>query len=273
MSGASLAIAMSGVSVVRGEVTILDGIHWTLPAGSRCVVLGPNGSGKTTLMRVLTGFVWPTRGSVQVLGERLGGTDMRMLRRRIAVVDPAEQFGVDPEISALDAVLTGYFSSLALYDETTREQREHAAHLLHAVGLSHRMSHRFGLLSTGERRRCLMSRALVRLPELLILDEPTAGLDVAGRERVLATIDRLQKLHPSLTVLMVTHHVEEISPVTSQVVLLSGGRIVASGPPAEVIHPESLSKVFGCKVFVQRRGGRWWLEVLPEAWLDLLRES
>src|ERR1041385_5113592 len=118
-----------------------------------------------------------------------------------------------------------------------------------------------------------MARALVHLPELLILDEPTAGLDISGRERVLATIDQLQKLHATLTVLMVTHHVEEISPVTNQVLLLSSGRIVAARPPAQVISPESLSRIFGCKVFVQKRSGRWWLEVLPEAWLDLLREK
>lgn len=262
---------MNGVAVMRGEVAILDSIDWALPVGSRCVVLGPNGSGKTTLMRVITGFMWPTRGTVRVLGEQLGATDMRLLRRRIAVVDPAERFGVDPELTALEAALTGYSGSLGLYDMPTPQQRDHAAHLLETVGLSHRREHKLGLLSTGERRRCLVARALVHLPELLILDEPTAGLDISGRERVLATIDQLQKLHPTLTVVMVTHHVEEISPRTDQVLLLASGRIVAAGPPERVISPESLSRSFGCKVFVQKRGGRWWLEVLPEAWIDLLR--
>ncbi len=268
-----LAVEMSQVSVTRGQVEILRGVDWSLPHGARCVVLGPNGSGKTTLMRVITGYMWPTAGTVRVLGETLGQTDMRLLRRRISVVDPSEQFGVDLELSALDAVLTGYFGTIGLYETVTDEQRRRAAHLLQSVGLAHRQNQKAGLLSTGERRRCLMARALVHLPDLLILDEPTAGLDINGRERVLATIDRLQKVHPGLTVIMVTHHVEEISPTTHQVVLIGDGRITACGRPEQVISPESLSKAFACKVFVQRRSGRWWLEVLPEAWLDLLREE
>ena len=269
----SYAIFLQSVSVTRANVPILDSIDWQVPAGGRCVVLGPNGSGKTTLMRVLTGFMWPTSGTVEVLGERLGSTDMRLLRRRIAVVDPSERFGVDGELSALDAVLTGYYASLFLYDEPTPQQRQHAAQLLDSVGLAHRRDQKLALLSTGERRRCLIARALVHLPELLILDEPTAGLDISGRERVLATIDQLQKLHPTLSVIMVTHHVEEISPETDQVLLLSAGRVAACGPPDRVISPESLSRTFGCKVFVQKRGGRWWLEVLPEAWIEILRDN
>jgi iron complex transport system ATP-binding protein len=267
------AIRMDGVSVVRGGVTILDGVHWNVPRGGSCAVLGPNGSGKTTLMRVVTGFMWPTRGTVDVLGERFGRTDIRKLRKRVAVVDPAERFAVDANLSALKAVLTGFFGSLNLYDRPSEAQTARAEHLLKTVGLVHRRDHRFGLLSTGERRRCLLARALVDIPEVLILDEPTAGLDLQGRERVLATIEQLRQLHPELTVIMVTHHVEELSPRTDQVMLLSEGRIAASGPPDRVITPERLSEVFGCKVFVQKRSGRWWLEVLPEAWLDLLRDE
>jgi iron complex transport system ATP-binding protein len=265
------AVNINGVSVVRGTTTILRDVDWTLPVGSSVAVLGPNGSGKTTLMRLITGYLWPTTGTVDVLGQRLGTVDLRQLRRDIAVVDPSERFGVDTDLSALDAVLTGYFGTLSLYDTVTDEQVAHAEHLLEVVGLGHRKGHRLGVLSTGETRRTLLARALVHLPRLLILDEPTAGLDVASRERVLATIDQLRRLHPELTVIMVTHHVEELSPRTEQVVLISGGRIVAAGRPDEVITPERLTAVFGCKVFVQKRMGRWWLEVLPEAWLDLLR--
>jgi iron complex transport system ATP-binding protein len=253
-------------------VEILRDIDWTLPRGSACAVLGPNGSGKTTLMRVITGFMWPTTGTVEVLGRRLGATDVRELRRHVSVVDPSDRFGVDPDLRVVEAVLTGFFGSLGLYEQTTQEQVAEAERLIRSVGLAHRRDHRFGLLSTGEQRRCLLARALVRLPEVLILDEPTAGLDVSGREHVLATIEQLRRLHPSLTVLMVTHHVEEISPRTDRVMLLSGGRIAGLGRPEQVLSPELLSGVFGCKVFVQKRSGRWWLEVLPEAWLELLRE-
>ncbi|MBI1371925.1 MAG: ATP-binding cassette domain-containing protein [Phycisphaera sp.] len=263
------AVRMAGVSVRRGDVHILEGVEWTVPRGSSVAVLGPNGSGKTTLMRTITGFMWPTTGTVDVLGRRLGRTDVRELRRYIGVVDPSERFGVDEDLTTLDAVLTGYFATLNLYDEATAEQRAHAEHLLDTVGLSHRRTQRIRVLSTGEKRRALLARALVRLPELLILDEPTAGLDVSGRERVLATIEQLRAMHPELTVFMITHHVEEISPSTDQVLLLRRGRVAAVGRPDHVITPETLSDVLGCKVYVQKRAGRFWLEVLPEAWLDL----
>ncbi len=271
MSDAVPAIQISQLVLRRGEVTILDGIDFTLPRGSTCALLGPNGSGKTTLVRAITGYMWPTTGTVEVFGERLGRTDMRVLRRRIAVINPSERFGLDPNLPAIDAVLTGYFAALWLYEEVTSEQRDRAEALLKGVGLGHRLTHKFGLLSTGEQRRCLMARALVSLPELLILDEPTAGLDLPGRERLLATIARLRLEHPQLTILMVTHHAEEIAPNTDRVLMLQAGRVAADGPPDRVITPEMLSHVFGCKVFVQKRSGRWWVEVLPEAWIDLLR--
>ena len=124
------AIEMKGVHVRRGPVHILAEVEWSLPTGARCVVLGPNGSGKTTLMRVVTGFMWPSEGTVEVLGQRLGQTDVRQLRKRIGVVDPSEQYGVDQELTALDAVLTGYFGTLGLYEPTTAEQQDHAEHLL-----------------------------------------------------------------------------------------------------------------------------------------------
>ncbi|QNN20850.1 ATP-binding cassette domain-containing protein [Planctomycetales bacterium ZRK34] len=266
------AICMQNVSVRRGPVTILKDIDWTLPRGANCALLGPNGSGKTTLMRVITGFMWPTTGTVDVLGGRLGRTDVRMLRRRVAVVDPSELYSVDGDLTALQVICTGFFGTLYLYDAVTEEQTAHAEQLLRAVGLSHRRDQRYEVLSTGEKRRCLLARALVHLPELLILDEPTAGLDVTGRERVLATIETLRRLHPELTVIMVTHHVEELSPRTDQVVLIRSGRLAAVGRPDAVITPERLTEVFGCKVFVQKRSGRWWLEVLPEAWLDLVED-
>ncbi len=266
-----VAIDVRDVTVVRQGTTILDGIHWSVPKGGCVAVLGANGSGKTTLMRVVTGYEWVTRGTVDVLGRRLGRTDVRELRTHMSIVNPAERFGVDGALTTLDAALTGYFGSLSLYDQPTNTQRDHAEHLLKTVGLGHRLTHRYHLLSTGEQRRCLLARAMVRIPEILILDEPTAGLDVYAREHLLATIDQLHRSEHPPTIIMVTHHVEEISPTTQQVVLLRGGRVMAMGKLAEVVTPELLSQAMGCKVFVQKRSGRYWLEVLPEAWVELLK--
>jgi iron complex transport system ATP-binding protein len=264
------AVQMRNLSVRRGDVTILEDINWTLRRGAVAALLGPNGSGKTTLTRVITGYEWPTEGTVDVLGDRMGRVDVRELRKRVQIVNPSARFGVDAGLTAEQVVLTGYTATLYLYDSVTDEQRQRARRLLRAVGLSHRTDHKFGTMSTGEQRRCLLARALVRLPEMLILDEPTAGLDVNAREHLLATIDQLHRLPDAPTILIVTHHVEEISPAAEQVVLLKEGRITACGKPDDVISPEILSDLFGCKVFVQKRSGRHWLEVLPEAWLDLL---
>ncbi|MEX0777191.1 MAG: ATP-binding cassette domain-containing protein [Phycisphaeraceae bacterium] len=280
-TSAALAVEVQGLRVQRGQTGILRGIDCAVPAGSCAVILGPNGSGKTTLMRCLTGQMFATAGTVRVLGQTLGQTDVRALRRRIGLVNPTVDIAgfhhsgavVDADLTALEAVVTGYFGTVGLYDRASTQQIGHAAHLLHEVGLSHRRELRYGLLSTGEQRRAMIARALVHQPELLILDEPTAGLDIAGREHVLATIELFlnQREHP--TVLMTTHHVEEISPRTGQVILLRDGRVLAQGTPPEVITPERLTECFGCKVYVKRLHNRYWLEVLPEAWLDLIRSD
>lgn len=276
---ADTAIHAEEVSVRRGTTTIVNGVSCHVRRGEIVALLGPNGCGKTTFARTLTGHMFLTEGRLNVLGQTLGQTDIWRLRQRIGLVNPTVDPGpeahvsgalVDASLCTLDVVCTGYFATVTLYEQPSSDQREHARHMLEQVGLGHRIEHRFETLSTGERRRAIIARSLVSTPELLILDEPTSGLDVAGREQVLATIEMLLSLEHRPAVLMITHHVEELSPKTTQVFLMRDGRFIASGSPQEVITPESLSRTFGCKVFVRRLHGRYWLEVLPEAWLDLI---
>jgi len=272
------AIDARGLRVVRRGTVILDSVTARVARGTVTALLGPNGCGKTTFARCLTGQVYRTAGELRVLGDTLGATDLRALRRRIGLVNPTTDAAgvhvpgavVDADLTATRAVCTGYFATVGLYDRPTAEQTDHARHLLRVVGLGHRLDARFATLSTGEQRRGLIARALVHRPELLILDEPTAGLDVAGREHVLATVERIVAGPRPPAVLMITHHVEELSPRTSQVLLMRAGKITAAGKPADLITPERLSETFGCKVYVRRVHGRYWLEVLPEAWLDLV---
>ena len=277
MSASSPAIVIQSLRVVRGQTAILDDISCSIPAGQCTAILGPNGSGKTTLTRAITGHTFMTSGQVTVLGQTIGRTDIRALRRRIGVVNPTASAAdhhvagsvVDSDLSARDAVLTGFFGTVGLYDQPTDQQKQHADRALDDVGLHDRRELRFALLSTGEQRRCMIARALVHRPDLLILDEPTAGLDLAGREQVLATVAAILADRAPPTVLLITHHVEELLPCTKHVLLMRHGRITAYGTPKDVITPESLSATFGCKVFVTHRNGRYWLEVLPEAWLEL----
>lgn len=272
------AIDAQGLVLRRGETTILDGLNCRVERGQAAAILGPNGCGKTSFARCLVGQMFPTDGALSVLGETIGQTNLLKLRKRVGLVNPTTDSSgvhvsgavVDSALSVTDAVCTGYFATVGLYDTPTDTQRDHAQHLLQSVGLGHRLHHRFSTLSTGEQRRALIARALVHTPELLILDEPTAGLDLRGKEQVLATVDALLKKPDAPAVLMITHHVEELPRRTSLVMLMQRGRFVAQGPPQQIITPESLSGVFGCKVFVQQRHGRYWLEVLPEAWLDLV---
>jgi len=275
------AVRVENLHVARGGQAILNDVSCRIARGSLTTILGPNGCGKTSLTRVLTGHMFITSGSVCVLGEQLGATDIRGLRERIALVNPTVDTAsahvsgavVDGDLTAREAVLTGFFGTVGLYDPPSDRQVERAEQLLSAVGLSRRRDLRFIQLSTGQQRRCLIARSLVRQPELLILDEPTAGLDLAAREQVLATIHALSKQNTGPTVLMITHHVEEIPPHTDQVMLMKEGRITAMGPANQVITPESLTQTFGCKVFVRKIHGRFWIEVLPEAWLELSRDQ
>jgi iron complex transport system ATP-binding protein len=272
------AIELRNVSVRRGDTLILRDVSWSVPAGACAAVLGPNGAGKSTLTRILACHLWPTTGEVRVAGGTFGKSSLPDLRKHIRLVQPAGPYDVDPQLTAHEAVLTGYFGSIGLYDAVTDEMRGRATELLGHVGLAHVASHTYATLSSGERVRSLIARALALRPRLLLLDEPTAGLDLLAREQVLATVQRLiepagrdARQHEPPTVLMITHHVEELPPVTSHVLLLSEGQVAASGTPEQVLRADVLSRVYRCPLEVRRQGGRFYVEVHPAAWEDLLK--
>jgi iron complex transport system ATP-binding protein len=265
------AIRLTNVGLRRGDTWILKHINWEVPQGACAAILGPNGSGKSTLTRIVACHDWPTEGDSSVLGSVFGGANLLELRKSIRLVQPAGPYDIDAELTARDVVLTGFFGTIGLYDPTTPVMGAEADRLLAQVGLSHRHDHPYSTLSNGEKVRNLIARALVREPRLLLLDEPTAGLDLLAREQVLATIQALFEgsLNPP-TVVFITHHVEELPPATSHILLLDDGRAAAQGSPAQVLQNVILSQVYRCPVEVRVQAGRHYVQVHPAAWHELL---
>lgn len=265
------AIALHDVSLLRGGRRILHDISWTVQPHTCVAILGPNGSGKSTLARIISGYVWPTHGEVSVNGERFGEVDLNALRRSVRLVQSAGPYDVDEELTAREAVLTGLFGTIGLFDAVSDEDRARASQLLARVGLPNHGDAKYSTLSSGERVRTLIARALIVRPALLLLDEPTAGLDLRSREQVLATVESMltDPVH-SPTIVMITHHVEELGPATSQVMLLENGTIAAVGSREQVLQSELLSRVYQCPLHVERHADRFYVRVDPAGWKKLI---
>jgi len=248
-----------------GRAVLLDGIDWTVREGDRWALVGPNGAGKTTLLRIAGAVAHPSEGTAAVLGERLGGADVRDLRARIGHVDArmAEPFA--PRLTALQVALTGAAGTIvaARGRPGGEGERRRARDLLEEMGCGPLAGRAFGLLSAGERQRVLLARALMPRPRLLLLDEPTAGLDLPGREAFLARLDALAGSEPALTTVQVSHHLEELAASTTHALLLRGGRAVAAGPAEAVLTAANLSRCFGVPLAVARAGGRLLATVRP----------
>ena len=256
--GGTCAVSLRDVSVVREGRAILDGVTWSVRPGERWAVLGPNGSGKTTLLRVAGMRLLPTRGSVEVLGHRYGTVDARVLRQRVAFVSQTLLRSFRPTILAADVVLSGRHAALETWWHHYGDaDRDRAARLLAESGLDHLADREFGVLSEGERQRLLLARALMGEPELLLLDEPAAGLDLGARERLVARLASLAADPATSPLVLVTHHLEEIPPGVSHAALVSNGRIAGSGPVEEVLTSHAVSACFDAPVTVTRAEGRW----------------
>ncbi|MDA8342496.1 MAG: ATP-binding cassette domain-containing protein [Actinomycetota bacterium] len=257
---ASAAVRLAGVSVVRDGVALLDRCDLEVGPGQRWAVLGPNGSGKTTLLRVAGAALWPTSGTVEVLGHRLGTVDLRALRERIGLVSAAVSRAIRPTLAARDVVLTGRHAALETWwHEYGGDDVAEANELLAQAGMPATVGDRpFGLLSEGERQQVLIARARMGRSDLLLFDEPAAGLDLGARERLVAHLDTLAADPSVPPLVLVTHHVEELPPGITHVALVRSGRIVAAGEAAEVLAGGPMSACFGLDVEIGRSGGRWW---------------
>jgi iron complex transport system ATP-binding protein len=238
-------------------VLLLDGIDWRVEAGERWAVVGPNGAGKTTLLAVAGALMHPSEGAARVLGHRLGTRDVRELRAEIGHVDPALATAFGPRMSALEVTLTGVGATLVPRPGLLRPgDHSRATGLLEAMGCAPIAGRQFARLSRGEQQRVLLARALLPRPRMLLLDEPTAGLDLPAREEFLVRLASLADRDPALVVVQVSHHLEELAASVTHALLLAGGRAVAAGPAGEVLAEEPLSRCFGAPVRLARVGGR-----------------
>ena len=250
-----MILSLESVTFRRGGNEILRGLDWQVREDEHWAVVGPNGAGKTTLLRIAAARAHPTTGTIDVLGGRLGRVPVRRLHERIALVDPKLARSFHPRAPVREVVLTGTAGSIMLLED--REDPDRADELIALLGVEHVRDRPFSECSEGERTRALLARALMLEPALLLLDEPTAGLDLPGRELVLAAVERLVAEHPRLASVTVQHHLEELPASTTHALLLRDGSAVAAGPVDETLADAPLSECFGVPVRVERLGGRF----------------
>ena len=249
----------------RGRTVILHDLDWRFARGEHWVILGANGSGKTSLLKALTGYLSPSAGKISLLGERYGAADWRDLRLKIGVVTSAFAASIPAAEPAIETVISGKFAQLDLWAPVTRADRADATRLLRTAGLMRLAEREWTFLSQGERQRVLIARSLMARPQLLILDEPCAGLDPVAREKFLQFVDTLARRRGAKSpgLVLVTHHVEEITPAFTHVLLLREGRVVAAGPRETTLTSANLSTTFGSPLKLIRDGGRLRLAFPP----------
>ncbi|MEV0335176.1 ATP-binding cassette domain-containing protein [Nocardia sp. NPDC050717] len=249
-------IELGEVSFRREGKKIIDGISLTVRAGEHWALLGPNGAGKSTLLGFCGAVTFPTTGTVRVLGEQFGRVELARLRRSIGHVNPRHP--LRSPLTVREVVLTGITGTIdtPLRWSPTADDLARAEATIDTLGLGGKAGEIWPTLSQGERGRALIARALVSDPRVLLLDEPATGLDLAAREQLLTTIDTLDRTHPDVASVLVTHHLEELPSSTTHALLIAGGRTVAAGPAAEVITTGHISVAFDHPIDV-RYDGRW----------------
>lgn len=238
-----MVLHLENVSMRRGETWILKDINWKIEKGQNWILFGLNGAGKTSLLNLLNAYTFPTNGKVSVLGMEFGKTYLaERLRKQIGFVSSAIQEKFRPDDNAFEVVLSGAFASIGLYETPTDEIRQKAITLLENLGCIEYANRNYETLSHGEKQRVLIARALMADPALLILDEPTNGLDFIAREQLLESIEDIMKTPDAPAIIYVTHHVEEILPLFNKTLLLKAGQVFASGDTSEMISSEQLSR-------------------------------
>ena len=256
--------SFSGVSLTRGEKHLVKDIDWKLEPGQRWVILGPNGAGKSTLMALLSARLFPTNGELTLLGEHPAEADLKELRSRIGVSADALVRLIPGNERVIDVVLSAAYGVLERGREIFEDvDQARAEELLQAFGVAEFANRMFATLSSGERQRVLSARAVMSDPELLLLDEPAAGMDVGGREHLMRELAKLARDENSPVTVLVTHHVEEIPAGYTHALLIRNGKVLSKGAINEVVNSSNLSQAFGLPLVVEQRDGRFSARAVP----------
>ena len=253
-------INLENITLRRGDKLILDDVSVRMNDGEQWIVLGRNGSGKTTLLEIMNGYLFPTSGTVDVLGYRYGTVDLREVRKEIGYIGQSLLEKMSLSDPVWEAVATGEFAFLRFYQEVAAEVMEKTHSLLQRLDILHLWSRPVGVISQGERKKVMLARAMMANPKLLILDEPCSGLDLYEREKLLQSIDGFAR--QGVQLVYVTHHMEEIIPVFTHVALIENGRLAAAGPKRDVLTAELLEQIYHVKVDVEWYADRPWTRVI-----------
>ncbi len=257
----SPVIRLTNVSVQRGHKAILNDINWTVHKGQHWVILGANGSGKTSLLNTLTAYLTLSRGEFELLGYKYGTTDWRELRKKIGLISDSLFPKMSNSETCIEAIASGKHAMINYWGNISKEEQETATEILRQIECEHLANRIWGNLSQGEKQRILIGRALMADLALLILDEPCAGLDPVARENFLAFINRLAQNNTELVLLFVTHHVEEIMPLFSHVLIMKDGEILASGEKENVLNSATLSRAFDTHIELDQKDSRYSMTV------------
>jgi len=253
-----------GLRLERGDAHILNGLNWRIEADEHWAVLGPNGSGKTSLLTALTGYKSPSYGKIHILGKTFGEDNWLQLRKQIGLVSSALDKMMAHDEPVLETIVSGKYAMIDLWHEPSNGDKRAARAILKRIECSHLANRPWTQLSQGERQRILIGRALMGKPRLLMLDEPCAGLDPVAREHFLQFLNRLGTQQNTPTIVLITHHVEEIIMIFTHALLLRDGKDSAQGPVKKILTDGFMSDAFKCPVKLRRLNGRYWLTALPK---------
>ncbi|WP_209122229.1 ABC transporter ATP-binding protein [Alkalihalobacillus sp. BA299] len=256
-------VNLDGILMKKWEKTIVSNINWKVKKGEHWALLGLNGSGKTSLLKIITGYEWPSKGGVSVLGNTYGSCNIQNVRTKIGWVSTAldDRFQARTSDTVLEVILSGKLASIGLYEDVTTEDISRAEGTVERFNIAHLINEPIGILSQGEKRKTFLARAWMGNPELLILDEPCNGLDVFSRESLLETIEELTHLENGPTIIYVTHHIEEMVRGITDALILKEGKVVAKGKKENVITAKNLESAFNLPLKLSWEDGRAWISI------------